>query len=157
MFISDLPITSKKQDKLGRVSFAEQVARAILQYEDKESVVLGLYGSWGSGKTSIINMVVESLEDSEPQAKPIICRFNPWNYSDQNQLISQFFKQLSLALGRKDRSKEFRKASERLDLYARLIEPLQYIIFQQLHYQLMHSRKYLVACLIWSARRHRKT
>lgn len=127
MFISDLPITSRKQDKLGRVSFSEQVARAILQYRNKESVVLGLYGAWGSGKTSIINMVVESLEDGNTQERPIICRFNPWNYSDQNQLISQFFKQLSLSLGKKDKSKELKNAAKRLDLYAKLIEPLQYV------------------------------
>jgi len=127
MFISDLPITSKKQDKLGRVSFTEQVARAILQYKNKESVVLGLYGAWGSGKTSIINMIVESLKDSDSQDRQVICRFNPWNYSDQNQLISQFFKQLSLSLGKKDKSEELKNASKRLDLYAKLIEPLQYV------------------------------
>jgi len=128
MFISDLPITSKKQDKLSRVSFAEKVARAVLQYKDKESVVLGLYGVWGSGKTSIINMVVESLRDSDFQNRPIICRFNPWNYSDQNQLISQFFKQLSLSLCKKDKSEELRDAAKRLDLYAKIVEPLQYVL-----------------------------
>ena len=39
-------------------------------------------------------MAIEHIE-SNPKLKsdyekPIVVRFNPWNYSDQNQLITQF-------------------------------------------------------------------
>ena len=51
----------------------------------------------GCGKTSIINMVTETLEERNKQVDEenqiIIVRFNPWNYSDRTQIIDQFFRQ----------------------------------------------------------------
>ena len=106
MFKSDQPITSHKEDILNRHSFSQSLGKAILSYKDKNSVVIGLFGAWGSGKTSIVNMSLEYVahaSNSLPMGeRPIVLRFNPWNFSDQNQLISQFFKQLSSVLKHKD-------------------------------------------------------
>lgn len=127
MFTSDLPITNKKQDKLGRIAFAESLGKAILDYKEEDSCVLGLYGPWGSGKTSVINMTVEHIENAQHENKPIVMRFNPWNYSDQNQLIAQFFKELARVLHTKDSGKGFENAAKLLDIYAAAISPLAYI------------------------------
>ena len=127
MFTSDGPITNKKQDKLGRISFAESLGKAILDYKEEDSCVLGLYGPWGYGKTSVINMTVEYIENALSENKPIVVRFNPWNYSDQNQLIAQFFKELARVLHTKDRDKGFENAAKLLDIYASAISPLVYI------------------------------
>jgi len=91
MFQTDQPITKCSEDKLGRVSFAESLAQAILSYKSEECIVLGLFGSWGSGKTSLINMCLECINKSVDsylkKEKPIVIKFNPWNYSGQQQLI----------------------------------------------------------------------
>ena len=60
---------------------------------------MGLYGKWGAGKTSVINMLTEELcrliaENNDENT--IILHFNPWLFTDQIQLITQFFKQLAL-------------------------------------------------------------
>lgn len=124
MFNSDLPIKSKKQDILERAKFAESLSKAILDYQDEESLTLGLYGSWGSGKTSIINMAIEKINEGDGKDKPNILKFNPWNYSDQNQLIAQFFRELARVLPLKDRSKGIENAVKLLDSYAAAITPL---------------------------------
>jgi len=131
MFKPDQPIESSKDDILGRASFAQALGDAILSYEGKDSIVIGLFGAWGSGKTSIINMALEHIEliskDKSDDEKPIVVRFNPWNYSDQNQLITQFFRQLSIVLRRPDYASEAKKVGKRLETYAEIFEPFTVI------------------------------
>ena len=80
MFKSDQPIETKKDDVLGRGSFAQKLGDVILQYEQEDSLALGLLGTWGSGKTSILNMTLEHIE-SYPNAekRPVIIKFNPFH------------------------------------------------------------------------------
>jgi predicted KAP-like P-loop ATPase len=102
MFDADRPITTTQQDRLGRSTFAKYLARCILDHNVPESLVIGLYGTSGSGKTSLINLVLEELRyagsnmfDNE---KPIILNFSPWSYSGQGQLIYGFYRRLSSEL-----------------------------------------------------------
>lgn len=125
LFKADIPIESYTQDMLDRCEFSRALGDAILRYNEPDSIAIGLYGEWGSGKTSIINMVFEYINQvSQNDERPIIVRFYPWNYSDQNQLIKQFFGQLSIALNRKKYSKAIRNAGKKLETYAKLFEPL---------------------------------
>lgn len=96
MISPDLPITKSSDDRLNRESFAESLANVLLQSSFPTSFTVGLYGSWGSGKTSLLNMVIEQVEGQSFDA--IILRFNPWLCSDPKQLITQFFKQLASAI-----------------------------------------------------------
>jgi len=132
MFKSDQPIKSYKEDILGRRPFAQSLGNAILSYKEKDSIVIGLFGAWGSGKTSIINMALEHIDDlvsknKTDDKKPIVIRFNPWNFSDQNQLITQFFRQLSVVLRRPDYADDAKKAGEKLETYAKFFEPFALI------------------------------
>ncbi len=96
MLSADEPIKKSEDDILNRRSFAESLAKTIVQNSFSSSFSIGLYGKWGSGKTSIVNMVLEAVKEDEPNT--IIVRFNPWLCSDPKQLISQFLKQLSAAI-----------------------------------------------------------
>lgn len=102
MFDADRPITSSAQDKLNRTLFAKYLARCMLDHKDPSSLVVGLYGGWGSGKTSIINLALEELHTASSgmleAEQPIILNFSPWSYSGQDQLIYSFFRRLSSAL-----------------------------------------------------------
>ena len=131
MFRADLPISSLDEDLLERRSFSESLGNAILNYKENDSIVIGLYGSWGSGKTSVINMTLEFIrkisKNNSNYIEPIIIRFNPWSYSDQYQLVNQFFSSLSNVLKRKDYSQKAQKAGEKLATYANFFSPLSYI------------------------------
>ncbi len=102
MFDADRPISTSHQDRLGRTQFARHLARCLLDHTDPGSLVVGLYGDWGSGKTSVINLIVEELKlaasNMANDEKPIILNFSPWSYSGQNQLIYAFFRRLSSML-----------------------------------------------------------
>ena len=60
---SDLPITKSTEDTLNRGAFAKSLAKTILNYSFPSSFAIGLYGEWGSGKTSLLNMVFETIAD----------------------------------------------------------------------------------------------
>ena len=102
MFHSDQPISKKEFDCLKRTEFSKQLAKAILSYTKNDNFAISLCGKWGSGKTSILNMVIEEISnlsnDRDEDEKPIIIKFNPWNYSDCSQLISQFFVAIQVQL-----------------------------------------------------------
>ena len=61
---NDLPITKFDDDKLDRQKFALQMRRIIKNYKKKDCLTLGIMGSWGSGKTSLINMVFDQNKDN---------------------------------------------------------------------------------------------
>ena len=129
MFKGDQPINSPADDVLGRDSFARSLAQAILDYDAKDNLVIGLFGAWGSGKTSVINMAVghlRSLPASEDRV-PIVTKFNPWNFSDQNQLISEFFRHLSHVLEKPDYAGKTKEAGEKLSLYSKFFSPLKFV------------------------------
>lgn len=92
MFYSEKPIISKNEDLLGRKKVASDLAKEIEHYKNKDSLTIGIVSKWGSGKTSFINMVLESFKGNNNY---IVIKFNPWNISSRKQLISDFFLQLS--------------------------------------------------------------
>ncbi len=131
MFRPDQPIDTAKDDLLGRSGFAKSLTDSILAYKDKNSIVTALFGEWGSGKSSVINMALEHLSNASEklpnEQRPIVIRFNPWNYSDQNQLLTQFFREMSVALKRKDYGADAKEAGEQLEAYAEFFKPLALI------------------------------
>ena len=126
MIIPDAPIKSIEDDRLGRASFASRLAEIIYNWDGNESVVIGLYGPWGSGKTSVMNMLIEEIYttgQNGPENKyPTVVQFNPWNFSDQNQLIGMFFAQLMSSID-SEGSKNWRELRETISKYGMLLSP----------------------------------
>lgn len=92
----DQPINDKEDDLLGRKTFSEYLGKAIYEHDQKAGLVIGLYGKWGTGKTSVINMtenVIKKLAKKDKN-EPLIIKFAPWSYSDKDDLISLFFQSL---------------------------------------------------------------
>lgn len=87
--LADTPITKPEDDQLGVDPFAQRIAQAVLQMEGPEGFVIGLYGDWGSGKSSVLNLVEHHVRLADRKT-PII-RFAPWWFNDAEQLLLQFF------------------------------------------------------------------
>lgn len=56
-YAADQPIDSKLQDRLARWPFAQRLAQTIAHRTDPNSLVVGIYGVWGDGKTSVLRMM----------------------------------------------------------------------------------------------------
>src|ERR1700694_4079413 len=66
MLYSDRPIINPRQDVLGRAGFALELATAIDKLQlTKDRFVIALLGEWGSGKSSVIELIVRYLRHIE--------------------------------------------------------------------------------------------
>lgn len=135
MLSADSPIETAKEDKLGRKSFVQALAKAIATFSEQDSFVVGIHGKWGTGKSSILNLLVEQIERDNGSKQEIeklhVMRFNPWNFSDQNQLVFQFLRQFRAHI--KGNRKEFKGFLASLDDYAEaLAPPLELLPYGQL-------------------------
>ena len=93
---NDAAIKHKREDLLNRKKFASKISDSILSYKDIEPLTIGIIGKWGSGKSSLINLILcyldFEIENKTLDKDYIIIHFNPWFFSNQENLYLQFFK-----------------------------------------------------------------
>ncbi len=107
-FSADRPVLAREADRLGRRDFAETVAAAVKGWKGRDSLVIAIYGPWGSGKTSVKNMIVDALREAKDG--PLVAEFNPWQFGNRERLSEAFFDQIGISLGKGDAgSKEKRR------------------------------------------------
>lgn len=128
-YSADRPINTKQEDLLGRKSFSNQLGKAIYEYDAKDGLVIGLFGKWGTGKTSVINMAENEIKQLavNDENKPFFIRFSPWNYSDKNNLISLFFQKLKIEIKSRGNKEINKKLGKVLNDYSVLLEGLSLI------------------------------
>jgi predicted KAP-like P-loop ATPase len=119
-FAADRPITSRSQDLLNRGAFADHLADAVARWHGDDSLVIALFGPWGSGKSSIKNMMLEALASRERQVD--ILQFNPWQFSGQDAILRAFFQELGTALGKADKTADTKRLAQKLKRYAKAVE-----------------------------------
>jgi KAP-like P-loop domain-containing protein len=92
LYSTDRPIHSKKDDRFNRARFAERIGDTLAKRHDPSSIVIGLYGPWGDGKTSTLHLIAEHLR-TYPHV--VMIHFNPWQFGSQETLIRGFFTTLA--------------------------------------------------------------
>lgn len=126
---SDRPIETVDQDLLGRSTFSKQLAEAIYKYSGKDGLVIGLFGKWGTGKTSILNIVINEINILAKGSgdKPIIVKFSPWNYTNKDNLISLFFRVLKNKLDIDNDKEKRKKIGKALTDYSDALDALSLV------------------------------
>ncbi len=118
----DTPITKIDEDKLNRTPFVEQIATGLVtSFKDThESVVIGINGPWGSGKSSLLNLLEQEIErQSEEDSQEIVwINFNPWLFSGQADLQQIFLAELYQVINKK---KHLKKAGKLLRKFGKLV------------------------------------
>jgi predicted KAP-like P-loop ATPase len=90
--LSDQPVQNENEDRFQRYNFSKRIAKKILDSEASDSIVIGIYGAWGEGKTSVINFIENELKSDE---SIIPIRFNPWRFTEESTLLVSFFNTLA--------------------------------------------------------------
>ena len=93
----DSPLESSGGDELGHGKIADSIAKCILSINKTKGGVIAIRGPWGSGKSSIINMVLAQFTKDDPKS-PIKIQFNSWCYRNEDEIVAGFFQELYAGL-----------------------------------------------------------
>ncbi|OYS00139.1 hypothetical protein CBF64_02335 [Lactobacillus taiwanensis] len=114
IFVKDRAV---KDDLLGRDSIIALLYKSICQnFSKQDSFIIGLSGPWGSGKTTITNVVRKQLEEQNSDIK-IIKGLNPWISGSEAVLLNSFYDALLNALGINYSSRKIRKQLKEVSRY----------------------------------------
>ncbi len=112
-----LPLNDIDRDRLGFKEKAEEIAAFINDFSPKLPYCLSINGSWGAGKSTMLNFLETNLD----KGKCITVRFNPWMISEREELIRNLFEEIYYAMGEGN----FHKAKDKFFKYAeKLVSPL---------------------------------
>lgn len=102
---NDKPISDWAEDKLNRATFIKALAEEIDINKGQDCNVIGLYGKWGIGKTSLLSLLQIELE-----AKYFFTAyFNPWRYKDEDFMVRELFLKILEGSGNDTKLKSKRK------------------------------------------------
>ena len=87
MYFTDEPITKPEENVFGREVFVKNLASDINRWAGTGSLVLALYGPWGAGKSSVLNLLKRHFEAENTDE---IIVFDPWYFNSTEQLIQSF-------------------------------------------------------------------
>ena len=96
-FSDDAPLGKSDPDKLGHAEFAKSIANCILSIKKIKGGVIAIRGPWGSGKSSVISMVLREFRSGNTR-HPIVVQFNSWCYRSEDEIVAGFFQELYAGL-----------------------------------------------------------
>lgn len=97
--LTDNPAGKKSQDRFQRYEFSKRIASIVSSPKNEKSLIIGLYGKWGEGKSTVLNFIQRELP-----AETIVVNFNPWLFSDAKYLLKSFFESFAFALNKSEKS-----------------------------------------------------
>ncbi len=125
----DKPLTEIKDDRLGFASYSEYLAQVIARQCPNSGLVMAICGEWGTGKSTLINFMLRSLDRLPTSERPQVIHFNPWLFSGESDLTRRFFEQLEGTF--KKWGKTFKTLRSAVADYGEVVEkaPLPYAGF----------------------------
>jgi predicted KAP-like P-loop ATPase len=114
----DAPITEDAQDILGRLRFVQDFYAQIVEFPSEGSFVFGLNGAWGSGKTSVLNLLRNRLRKNE---SIFLVDFNPWYFQSAETITRRFYEGIAETINRKFFYPRLRSIVRR---YAQILAPI---------------------------------
>ncbi|NNN32187.1 AAA family ATPase [Streptomyces sp. S3(2020)] len=111
LLVSDAPV-GRAMDGLGLIQYVGPLARVIVSEATETPFTVGIFGPWGSGKSSLLRMIAETLEADYPE-RTIRVDFNPWVYRNEPNMLLPLLHTLQDTLS-DDRSQRFSQTVRRL-------------------------------------------
>lgn len=122
------PINNVEQDLFNFKYYAERVRKIIqLNSSNKEPLTIGIYGKWGEGKTSFLNLLRDKIEhfDKGKNGKEYLTfDFNPWRYSNEDEMLFDFFDGIAKRFYIEDKTK-IKKIGTLVTRYSRYLKAIK--------------------------------
>lgn len=83
----DRAIRHKDEDSYGFTHIATELARAIQGIGREGSAVIGIEGAWGTGKTSLLNLLRTAL-DEQQEPRTFVLTISPWLDGSDTPLVA---------------------------------------------------------------------
>jgi predicted KAP-like P-loop ATPase len=99
-FYNDRPIDDIAGDRYGMAPFAKTIAKLILDMKAPVGTAIALTGAWGSGKSSVVNMIKQELCGAD-ENKLVISDFKCWWFRGEEALALAFLQNLNATLRNK--------------------------------------------------------
>ncbi|PWV56132.1 P-loop NTPase fold protein [Chitinophaga sp. S165] len=88
---SEKPVGTEDEDLLGFHSLEECIVRVMRNTELELPLTMVISGTWGSGKSSMMNRIKEKLEgDKKMRRRFLTTWFNAWHVQGETNLLSSF-------------------------------------------------------------------
>ena len=97
---SDSPIRLPEHDVYGFDPFAKAIAKSIIRADASDGLVYAINGTWGSGKSSAINLILHHLSSDTLGNQIVSTTFNPWWFSGSEALTISFFQEMRATVGK---------------------------------------------------------
>lgn len=110
----DRPIQRRDEDWLGFAAIAERIARALINRSFSGGLVVGIEGAWGSGKSSLMQLMRSELEYADTNSRPALVTFSPWLIGDRDAMLRTFFEDLAKTMERFEANPATAKPTEGL-------------------------------------------
>lgn len=100
--LGNSPIKNEDEDLFNFKKYAIKIQKLIqLNSNNPEPITFGIYGKWGEGKTSLLNLIESKIDvwSKKGNQKGILkYHFNPWRYSSEDEMLFDFFDGLAKTL-----------------------------------------------------------
>jgi len=93
-YFNDSPIEAADDDRYGVTGFAESIAKSIMRMQKPVGTTIALNGPWGSGKSSVVNLIRAALAQSGSE-KLVVSDFKCWWYRGEEALALAFLQSLN--------------------------------------------------------------
>lgn len=127
-----LPLTDIDQDKLNFKELSIEIADFINAFPSDIPFSISLNGSWGSGKSTMLNFIEKSLSE-----KCRVIRFNPWLITNKEDLILTIFEEINERIASKSSKIKEKLKSYSLKFMPTFVKGLTY--FESMKYNLDSS------------------
>lgn len=92
--MGDRALSSGDDDKLGFREVAKLIATSLVDRATRDGFVVGLEGSWGSGKSSLLFLIENEIANLTSGRRPSVINFRPWLIGNRDALIRALFEDL---------------------------------------------------------------
>lgn len=118
-FVDDEPVENGAYDLLDMGEQVKNFAEQVISCSSSTSLVFGVDGPWGVGKSSLLNMAESHWEKSNNESKLVICRFEPLRHASENNITQRLITEITKSIQKKVFAPELTSAASR---YSRLVK-----------------------------------